>query len=309
MIESRHSDSIGRNNLTREISLNRILFIVILLIPLSISAQTRRPTLLRSDQSEEERKQPSKSRNEGRRIHSIDFRGNQNISTATIRKFMLVQEGDEFDRERLAADLDRLRVLLLGSKGYLKARFDEPRIEETIGGVDIALTVREGTRSRWGEIAIIGSTLISYDEAKKLVGFESGVVADGFRLQNGLSKLSMFYIDHGYFRVNVAIVPEFKSSYPETTEDVVDVTLDIDEGQLFRINRITFEGNVIATDQIIRRQLLIHEGDVYSKSLLRKSVEAVNSLELLEEIEDVSIKVTDDGGLDIKLRIKEKEHR
>src|SRR5262249_32354100 len=106
--------------------------------------------------------------------------------------------------------------------------------------------------------------------------------------------------------VNFSIVPRQDL---DEEKKLVNLTLDVDEDRRFTINRIQFAGNTITRDKVIRREILVEEGQVFNSSLWDYSVLRLNQLGYFEEIknEDAEIKPSaTDSSLDINLKVKEK---
>ena len=73
---------------------------------------------------------------------------------------------------------------------------------------------------------------------------------------------------------------------PVPVPSVVDVTLRVDEGPRYLINRITFVGNTTTRDQVIRRELRVYEGGVFNSEALKMSLRRLNQLGYFKPIED-----------------------
>ena len=54
--------------------------------------------------------------------------------------------------------------------------------------------------------------------------------------------------------------------------------MDVDEGHQFFVRRIDFQGNTTTRDKVIRREMLIDEGDLYSQQLWDTSILRLNQL-------------------------------
>jgi outer membrane protein insertion porin family len=282
--------------------------ISLLLLACTCVAQQHVPqtevTVSREQVNQEQQNQPY----EGRPIASLQFRGNQHFSSETIRDFMKTKEGDAYDPESLKVDLSQMRILLLAHGGYIKARYGKPEVEDTSGGLRIVVPIQEGILYRWGAIGIDGSTVFDADEILDIVGLKSGEIADGYVGEHVREKLNRLYRDRGYIRFDAEIIPDFKQSSADAEEGIVDITFKLEEGQVFRINTIRFEGNTRATDETLRRRLRIHEGDVYKEPLFSKSVERIFALGLYEEVSLLDQIDDQRNYVDITIRLKEKEH-
>ena len=60
----------------------------------------------------------------------------------------------------------------------------------------------------------------------------------------------------------------------------MDLTVKMNEGKQFFVRRIDFSGNTTTRDKVIRRELLIDEGDPYNTDLWRLSILRLNQLGL-----------------------------
>ena len=89
----------------------------------------------------------------------------------------------------------------------------------------------------------------------------------------------------------------------------MNLTIDIQEDRQFMVNRINFTGNTTTRDEVIRREILIKEGQVFNSALWDLSRARLNQLSYFDEIkyEDVEIKPSPtEPTLDIYLKLKEK---
>jgi len=200
-------------------------------------------------------------------------------------------------------------VLFLGRRGYLKASLGEPEIEVDFTGLRIVVPVHEGAPYRWGVLTVKGSTVFSSGEVTKIVGMRSGEIADGYGMQGGLDELEKLYRNRGFLQFSVAFIPEFRENVPNADEGLVDLSLELEEGGIYRIDSISFDGNSKTPDQILRRPLRIHEGDIYNESLLESSLELLNALGLFEKLTraDVRFQSNDETKLTaITIRLREK---
>jgi outer membrane protein insertion porin family len=90
---------------------------------------------------------------------------------------------------------------------------------------------------------------------------------------------------------------------------VVNLTINIDEGPQYVVNRIGFIGNATTPDEVLRREILVKEGEVFDTSLWDLSISRLNQVGLFEEIRDFDTRVTfppNESKVDIELRVKEK---
>jgi outer membrane protein insertion porin family len=140
---------------------------------------------------------------------------------------------------------------------------------------------------------------------RSFLGLVSGEVFNETKLREGFVMLQNFYGNVGY----VNFLPDPLMDFDEQ-QKVVNLTVNVDEGQQYTVNRISFTGNTTTPDDVIRREILLKEGAVFNASLLTLSMSRLSQLGFFEEIkfEDAAIRPSDTGEpkIDIDLRVKEK---
>jgi outer membrane protein insertion porin family len=267
------------------------------------------------------------------KVGQIRFVGNEHLSGLYLRRAMknlkpigipysLVFENlfaRTFDASRLDEDTERVR-LAYRDKGYANAAIEQPRTQiRDQGGlnwftfrpnrgkrIDILMPVEEGARYRLGSITFTGNKAVTNVKALRA----SFILKDGdwfnaTLIGKGLEQLKKSYGQLGY--INFGAIP--KPVYDEQKK-TVSLQIDIDEGKPFYVSRIEFEGNTITRDRVIRRELLLDEGQVYNSQLWEYSLLRLNQLEYFEplkvEQDSEAHQNADAGTVDLLLKVKEK---
>ncbi|MDE3185990.1 MAG: BamA/TamA family outer membrane protein, partial [Acidobacteriota bacterium] len=121
----------------------------------------------------------------------------------------------------------------------------------------------------------------------------------------GLENLKKAYGQIGY--INFGAIP--KPSFDEKNK-TVSLNIDIDEGKPFYVSRIEFQGNTITRDRVIRRELMLDEGQVYNSQLWEYSLQRLNQLEYFEPLkvdqDSEAHQNAEAGTVDLLLKVKEK---
>jgi outer membrane protein insertion porin family len=90
----------------------------------------------------------------------------------------------------------------------------------------------------------------------------------------------------------------------------INLTLRFDEQKQYYVRRINFSGNTTTRDKVIRRELLIDEGQLFNKRYWDISILRLNQLNYFDKIEaDKAVELqknSKDGTVDINLKLKEK---
>src|ERR1043165_8203951 len=278
--------------------------------------------------------------NEGDRVRVVDiqFEGNTVFSDGSLRGAMkYVKEAglitrfksaDILDREKLDVDL-RLVTNYMRSKGYLQARTGEPRIEgvgrrrtgfpilplpflsSVDEGLRITVPIVEGKVYRLGEFKVEGNSIFSENQIRAVIGLNKGDIADGEKVSKGLfENLKKFYGQQGFIEYTAEPVPTFKDNPANPNEGIVDFDVSIEEGKQFTLRRLEFVGNTFTRDNVLRREVLINEGDTYNDTYWEYSVVKINQLGYFNPIDkdkDVDRRTNDEQAeLDLTLKVSER---
>lgn len=276
------------------------------------------------------------------RIVDIEFEGNQVFKDGELRgQLQLVRETgiisrfkgqDILDLRKLQYDLRKNVLAYMYSKGYFQARIGEPQVvglgykrtgfpilsnfpipvitskDDTLR---IIVPVTEGKVYRVGDVKIEGNSIFSEQQILAGLGLKKGEVLDGKRLQDAVYEdLKKAYGSQGFVLYNAEFDPSFRDNPANANEGIVDLTVTIDEGKQFRLRRLEFAGNTFTRDKILRREVLINEGDIYNQQLLEVSVVRLNQTQYFDPIDkdqDVEIRTDEEqGDVDLVVKVKEK---
>jgi outer membrane protein insertion porin family len=230
-----------------------------------------------------------------------------------------------FDKSKLEEDGERVRDAYQ-QKGYWEAKAYDPTVtlRDTGGSVsghhiwlikpnkpgkaaDIKMQVEEGAQFRLHQINYVGVKLFRTPEllSKTFFGMDVGDVFSTQKLRKGLENMRKAYGDFGY----IDFVPEPQIDKVAGT-NTIDLTLTADEGKQFFIRRIDFQGNTTTRDKVIRREILLNEGDLFSQRLWDASILRLNQLgyfEVLKENEAYTLNRNPQSNtVDVTLKVKEK---
>ena len=267
------------------------------------------------------------------KVGQIKFAGNQHLSNRYLRRSMkeLRPVGiphsiffenlfpRTFDASKLDIDTERVRFAYR-DKGYANAAVETPRTQiRDQGGlnwftfrpnrgkrIDILMPVEEGERYRLGTITFSGNTHLNNTKALRAqFNIKDGEWFNATLIGKGLDNLKKAYGQLGY--INFGAIP--KPVYDDQ-KHTVSFEIDIDEGKQFYVSRIEFQGNTITRDRVIRRELMLDEGQVYNSQLWEYSLLRLNQLEYFEplkvEQDSEAHQNTEAGTVDLLLKLKEK---
>ncbi len=228
-----------------------------------------------------------------------------------------------YDSTKLDEDSERIRMFYM-SKGYFTARVinHSEKVYDVYGKglkipllnpkkpgkhVDITMVVAEGDKYYLRNFNFVGMKLFRTPDliARSVFRMAPGDVFSTEKMQKGLDDLRKLYGNFGY--IDFVPTPD-----PEVVpgKDQIDLTVDVDEGHQFFVRRIDFQGNTTTRDKVIRREMLIDEGDLYSKQLFDTSILRLNQLGYFEPLKpddaaDIK-RDTKTNTVDLTIKLKER---
>ena len=229
------------------------------------------------------------------KIGKIDFVGNQVFSDRRLRgslkktkelswyRFM----GDKiiFSEENWDEDRENLRKYYL-NHGYKDVKIGQPEITlvakhpnaETLKKkkyrVEIKIPVEEGEPYKLGDITIKGVTVFKVEPMQKAFDVKPGKRYEFKAIDDGMEQIRDLYQNTGYIYAYVNQVLTDR----EGADHVVDVTIDVFEGDRYFLGRVEFVGNRVTRDKVLRREFRVAEGGVMSMGGVKSSVYKVNAL-------------------------------
>ena len=234
-----------------------------------------------------------------------------------------------YDREKLNEDLEVGVRGLYQDNGYFRVvvapngpvleNVDVPHkgvplvpgLKPHVGkAVNITIKIEEGERYRMGTLKIVSSDpdkalSLKVEPLKALFPMKEGDIINVDKLRKALKSYTDAYGQYGF--IDFTAEPDFDIN---DAEKKINLTLHFDEQKQYYVRRINFSGNTTTRDKVIRRELLIDEGQLFNKRYWDISILRLNQLNYFDKIEaDKSVELqknTKDGTVDINLKLKEK---
>ena len=271
------------------------------------------------------------------KVGKIIFTGNQHVKSRILRGAMKNLKpigiphsiflenlfARTYDATKLDEDTERVRQEFQ-NRGYFKVVVNEaktnihdtghkgfhvPLIQQGPGkAVDITMPIEEGDKYRLGEITFKGNKAIPNSQAlRNLFPIKDGDVFDRSKIGKGLEALGKAYGQFGY--INFTSVPDTRF---DEEKKLIYIDIDVDEGKQFYVRRIEFEGNTTTRDKVIRREIVLEEGQVYNQQLWELSLQRLNQLGFFDTLKPEDPSVTErhldekNGTVDLLLKVREK---
>lgn len=208
---------------------------------------------------------------EQKQITSVSFRGNFKINTIELQDEAGMQPGESIDRFRIALARQSIETFYR-EKNYPFAHVDVPQEPLTSRG-ELIFDVVEGPNVRIRKIAFPGATSFSNWKLKDQVKssywiwiFRPGTY-NAEQIEEDVASLRRFYEGKGFFDVRVGRQLVWS---PDMTE--LQINYVVDEGVRYTIDRVTFNGLKLATEEKLRTNLKLVEGLAYDADILQRDV-------------------------------------
>lgn len=210
-------------------------------------------------------------------ITKIEFSGVKEVEEEDLEAVINVTPRTIFDPRRVADGLEAARKFYT-SEGYPDAEIGFEVEVDADNNAVVRYTVEEGELIRVGEIVFEGVSAFSHRELRKLMttrtewafSFLTGAgLLNEDELATDVERITAYYYDHGYLQARV------DEPSVERHDDELIVTIKIDEGPLFRVGEIFFDGDVLLPEDDLIKRLELKQGGVFRASALRESIFAL----------------------------------
>jgi outer membrane protein insertion porin family len=244
-------------------------------------------------------------------ITKIRFEGNRAFSDRKLKGVMETGEkwflswltdAGIYKKEVLQNDAALIADLYYNN-GYVNVKVGDPKVElaPDKSGLLVTIGITEGEQFRTGAIDFKGDLLEGKDTLARAIKLKSGEIFSRATVRNDIFALTDLYADKGYAFTNVT---------PLTTIDpakkTVNITFDFEKGEKVYIDRINISGNSKTRDKVIRREMKLAEGDLYSSTALKKSKQNLMNTGFFEQANVALAKGRAPNKQDINVEVKEK---
>jgi outer membrane protein insertion porin family len=227
--------------------------------------------------------------------------------------------------------------------GYIKANVGVPDLkvitdsdDKKTRWIELKIPVVEGPRYQVGNFEIAGNTVVKSEFLKPLFKMQPGEYYAEKKIRKGLEKAREVYGIGGYYEFTgypdlkprdeptpnePAAPPSIAAPEPsdgtagknggnKSGQPTVDVTMRMQEGEQFFVNRITFVGNTTTHDNVIRREMRLVEEGPFNTEALKYSIKRLNQLGYFKALEggkDVNVEKTpgEKNKVDLRLKLEE----
>ena len=233
--------------------------------------------------------------NEKRKISNIRFVGNDNISskellkemeTAPWRFWRFWSKRSKYRPSVLEEDLNNLRTLYR-DEGFLDVSIEQQMIKlipEGKSSMELAINISEGERSYFGEVTIVGNSVISTEELMELDErgdreLKTGDPYSPTLLSDERNRIRRKYGEKGYLDARVVSIRK-----PNLETGQIDLRFEITENNKFSVNSIQVRGNDKTKTVAIVRELALAPGETFDLKRMETSEARLRNTRFFEKV-------------------------
>lgn len=205
----------------------------------------------------------------------------KNFELSTTNLLSFYTKDDQYSKQKLSADLERLRSYYL-DRGYIDFNIESSQISMTPNKKEIYVTVniKEGDVFTLEKVKLAGNLVVSPEELIQLVKVGPGEIFSRKNATATSKNISDRLGDEGYVFANVNMVPEI-----DQDSKTVAMTFFIDPGKRVYVRNINIKGNNKTRDEVIRREMRQMESSWASTKKIERSKERLNRLGYFETVD------------------------
>lgn len=252
------------------------------------------------------------------RVLNVRFEGNREVKERRLLREIKTTANGALDERQVKEDSEKLYEY------YQKTGYNQAQVSYTIdrnrstGFGTVTFKIREGAKVKIATVNFVGNDNVKARrlrkemETKKWHYFSwltgSGRFKDD-KFEEDLDKLRDYYRELGYLDVAIA---EDKITFDYPKPDQLVLTIRVDEGRQYRLGDVSFSGNKLYPESLLRLVLRMRPGAVFVPSKLDKEVESLEDFYGRDGYLDTRVRLirkpnVATGDIDVEYRIEESE--
>ena len=202
------------------------------------------------------------------------------FESSTTNLLSFYTKDDQYSRQKLSADLERLRSYYL-DRGYLGFEIESTQVSITPDKKEIYITVniKEGERFTVEEVRLAGDIIVSEEELLPLFQIGPQEIFSRKRSSETSKAITERLGENGYTFANVNMIPDINHE-----NNTVKLTFFVDPGKRAYVRRINITGNHRTRDEVIRREIRQMEAGWASAPKIDNSKTRLDRLGYFEEV-------------------------
>ena len=244
-------------------------------------------------------------------IIQVNFLGNNKFSSADLSGVIVTKSSawykffssnDNYDPDRIEYDREQLRKFYR-NRGFYDFRIisSVAELDVTRNGFAVTYALSEGAMYRFGKVTVHAELKkLNPDILRQYLPIKSGEVYSDDKIEKATDAITFAAGAAGYAFVDVR--PRYT---PNPRTHTVDVAFDVKEGPRVYIGRIDIVGNTQTLDYVIRREMIVQEGDAYNRALVDRSKQQIKNLGFFKDVEITNVPSSSPDRTDLLVNVTE----
>ncbi len=247
---------------------------------------------------------------EGRKIKidRIVIEGAKGLTPKQVKSVMATQERQFFilrgtvQRQRLEQDIERI-VAFYNDHGYIQARVEshDISVDRTKALVTIRIAVVEGPQFTVGSVDLTGPNVLPMEEVRRQILLKPGDIFSRGKVRESIDSIIALYSAIGRASADMNV-----ATSQDPVERKIHLTFEVKEGPEVFIERINISGNVRSAEKILRRELPMDEGDLFTSQKLERAKQKLTNLGYFENVKATTVPGSRQDRIVINIEVTEK---
>ncbi|MFW8590282.1 outer membrane protein assembly factor BamA [Glaciecola sp. 2405UD65-10] len=207
-----------------------------------------------------------------------------------------------YQQQTLAGDMETIESYYK-DRGYLQFSIDSTQVSMSPekDGIYVTLNVKEGEQYTISGVELSGDLLGNEEFISNVLPIREGELYNQAEVTYTEEFISNYLGRFGYAYPNVVTIPEINEE-----DKTVKLTLSVDPGKRIYVRRITFSGNTITADDVLRQNVTQMEGSWLANRSLKTSKAQLSRLTYMENVEFETVRIPgEDDKVDVEFNVKE----
>jgi len=247
------------------------------------------------------------------RLRKVEFVGNEAFSDAELKEEFKTRtwrwhspvtrffnKAGTYSEPIFHQDLRTVSDLYFDN-GYIQAEVSDPEVTPSRKGLSVVVRIAEGPQFRVRDVDASGDRTVDVEDMRRSLALRAEDIFSRSSLNDDVERLEHRYTDRGFYAAEVK-----PRTRVDESENRVDVTFEVEKGPLFFLREIEVAGNSQTVDPVVRREMRMVEGELYSERAVDISRRRIEVLGFFEEVA-IEPKTTDyESQLDLDVRVVER---
>jgi outer membrane protein insertion porin family len=244
-------------------------------------------------------------------IREVSFIGNQKVPDAALAAVIGTRRGGAmsfltdsgiYQQDQFERDLLIIQAYYY-DRGFINVKLGTPgiRLSRDKKYMYVSIPIDEGPVFDIGSIDFKGDMIGPKEDYYKRLTVKAGQVFNRSKVSEDINKLNDYYKDKGYAYVNITPV-----THVDLKRLTVGLDFEIEKGKKVYFERINIRGNSKTRDKVIRREMKISEGELYSQTKLDDSKRFITALGFFEKVDVSTQRGSSDEFIEVNVEIAER---